>query len=199
MSLSKHGEGVAGKVVVSPSQIDTNLFHPASRKWSDIITAVGRLSPEKNFTALINAVALLPWVHLWILGDGPLREELSDLINRTCGDRGTLLGNIPNDQVASVLSWSEYFVLPSLYDQAPKSLLEAMSCECACIVSAQIGVVEDGVTGYLCQPTPDGIRTALEWAALDPTRRAVGEAARKHVLASQAGSGSMIQPRFDIG
>lgn len=177
------------KVTIVPSFIDTTLFHPAEIKWPNLVAAVGRLSPEKNIGTLIAVVAGLPWAHLWIAGDGPLHAELSKTVESIGDDRIVLLGNVPNARVAEILSRSEYFVLPSLYDQAPKSLWEAMSCACTCIVSAQVGVVEDRVTGYLCNPTPHGIQMAIERAREDPKRQMVCAAARKYVLAAQAGVG----------
>ena len=61
-----------GNIVVVPTHIDTDLFRPAD-KWPDLVAAVGRLSPEKNTVALIQAIAGLPWAHLWIFGEWSLR------------------------------------------------------------------------------------------------------------------------------
>ncbi|HAM41563.1 MAG TPA: hypothetical protein DCP69_09560 [Candidatus Omnitrophica bacterium] len=183
-----------GNIVVVPTHIDTDLFRPAAHRWPDLIAATSRQSPEKNIGALIAAVAYLPWAHLWVVGDGPLHWELSSLVASIWGSRIILLGSVPNDRVAGILSQSEYFVLPSLYDQAPKSLWEAMASGCLCVVSAQVGVVEDGVTGYLCDPDPSGIRAALERARMDPRRELVRDAARKYILAAQAGSRLKTNP-----
>ncbi len=180
------------KVIVTPPRIDTTLFRPAAHKWPDLVASVGRLSPEKNIGALITAAAGLSWPRLLIAGDGPLHVELSVLVESVGEERIVLLGSVPNDRVAGLLSLSEYFVLPSLYDQAPKALWEAMSCACTCIVSAQVGVVQDGVTGYLCDPIVVGIRAAIERARNDPGRERIREAARKQAVASQAGSGFEI-------
>lgn len=182
------------KVVVESPHIDTTLFRPAAHKWSDLVTAIGRLSLEKNIGVLVAAVAGLSWSRLWIAGDGPLHVELSQFVASVGSDRIVILGNVPNMLVAWMLSQSEYFVLPSLYDQAPKSLWEAMAAECTCVVSAQVGVVEDGVTGYLCNPTADGIQAALERARVDPSRERIRKAARKYVLAAQVGLGLAIDP-----
>ena len=89
-----------------------------------------------------------------------------------------------NSEVAKVLGQATYFVLPSLYDQSPKVVWEAMASGCACIVSAQVGIVEDGVTGWLMDPTVPGIRAGIERARNWPNRKVVCEAARKCVLES---------------
>ena len=166
-----------GKVVVTPPLIDTDLFRPGP-KYENLIVSVGRLSPEKNHAPLILAVAELPWTLLLIIGDGPLRPQLTRLAGAV-GRRVDVAGRMENSEVAKALGQATYFVLPSLYDQAPKVVWEAMSSSCACIVSAQVGVVEDGVTGWLCTPDVPGIRTALERARADPKRLQVAQNARR--------------------
>ena len=167
------------KVVVTPPQIDTALFAPGP-KYENLIVSVGRLSPEKNHAPLILAVAEIPWALLLIIGDGPLLAQLNRLAGAV-GRRVDVAWTMANSEVAKVLGQATYFVLPSLYDQAPKSLWEAMSAECACIVSGQVGVVEEGVTGYLCTPDVSGIRTALERARTDPKRSRMAQNARRLV------------------
>ena len=188
-----------GKVIVTTPRIDTTLFRPAAHKWLGLVAAVGRLSPEKNIAALISAVAGLSWPRLWIAGDGPLHVELYALVESVGDNRIVLLGNVPNDLVAVILSKSEYFVLPSLYDQAPKALWEAMACACTCIVSAQVGVVEDGVTGFLCNPTAEGIRVALERSKNDPKRDRIAQEARRWVKKAQVVSQAGITQRSGYG
>ena len=180
-------------------RIDTTLFRPAAHKWPDLVASIGRLSLEKNIGTLITAIAGLPWAHLWIAGDGPLHVELSKLVGSIWGSRIVLLGSVPNDKVAEILSRSEYFVLPSLYDQAPKSLWEAMGAACTCIVSAQVGVVEDGVTGFLCDPTVDGIRVALERAREHPRKGQIAQEARRWVKRAQGVSQAGITQRSGYG
>ena len=170
-----------GKITIHPPQIDLTRFQPHGLKWAELVVAVGRLSPEKNFGNLIHAVGQLDWPRLVLIGDGPLYGELCWLADAVGDDRVVLLGAIPNDRVARWLSLAEYFVCPSLYEQAPKVVWEAMASECACVISAQVGVVEDGVTGYLCDPDVCGIGTALERARKDENRREVAKAARKLV------------------
>ena len=46
-----------------------------------LITTMGRFVPRKGFATLIDAVASDPSFHLWIMGDGELRDELTDQAN----------------------------------------------------------------------------------------------------------------------
>lgn len=188
------------KVVVTPPQIDTTLFRPGP-KYENLIVSVGRLSPEKNIVPLILAAAELPWARLLIIGDGPLWEEVTRLA-AAVGQRVDVAGTMRNAEVAKVLAQATYFVLPSLYDQSPKALWEAMACSCACVVSAQVGVVEDGATGYLCDPTVCGIGTAMERARKDENRQRVVAAARYLAYATRYTFSDQIvagRPHADSG
>ena len=89
----------------------------------------GRLSPEKNHARLIRAFDLVhrenPSTRLVILGDGPLRSQLEELVN----DLGlvtavTLAGHQRNP--FAVVANSDCFVLSSNYEGQPMVLLEAM-------------------------------------------------------------------------
>ena len=178
------------KIIVTPPQIDTDLFRPRP-KYENLIVSVGRLSPEKNHAPLILAVAEIPWARLMIISDGPLAAQLIRLAVAV-EPRVVLTGSLPNAEVAKVLGQATYFVLPSLYDQSPKVVWEAMASSCACIVSAQVGIVEDGVTGYLCEPSVCGISTAIERARKDEKRQRVVKAARRWVEGHPSTSGSLI-------
>ena len=93
---------------------------------------------------------------------------------------------LPNNAIAELFKSHKYFVLPSLYEGLPKSLIEAMSSEMVCIgtnVSGIADLLADGVTGYLC----DGLDAAsiartMKRARADPANIAVAKAARSFVL-----------------
>jgi len=103
-----------------------------------VITAIGRLVPQKGFDVLIRAFAMLaedyPAWSLTIHGEGPERTALESLAaTLAVSDRVSLPGRT-NDS-ARVLNASSIFALPSRYEGFPMVLLEALSCGCACIAS----------------------------------------------------------------
>lgn len=97
---------------------------------SDLISFVnlGRLSPEKNQAALIQAFAKLhkkyPHTRLYIIGEGALMGELKSLITSLNLDGKVIMtGNMENPFM--LMKECDCFVLPSLHEGQPVSLLEA--------------------------------------------------------------------------
>ncbi len=81
-----------------PNYVDTELFKPTNGvKRERTLLFVGRIAPEKNLEALLQAVRALG-VKLTIVGEGKLRpklqEEFEDLQDRVVWE-----GNIPNSQL----------------------------------------------------------------------------------------------------
>jgi CDP-glycerol glycerophosphotransferase len=90
---------------------------------------VGRLSPEKNHGRLLRAFDLVhqedPMTRLVILGDGPLRDQLSRQIeNLGLTAAVSLPGHLPNPCV--IVANADCFVLSSDYEGQPMVLLEAL-------------------------------------------------------------------------
>jgi len=108
-----------------------------------LVGYIGRLSPEKGVSFLIEAASLLRGmgVHfrLLIIGDGPQKADLDRLVK----DRG-LEGRVVFAGFQSdVLSWLpalDVFVLPSLTEGTPMALLEAMAYGIPPVATAVGGV-----------------------------------------------------------
>lgn len=94
---------------------------PASRAECGIpdnaplLFGLGRLHSSKAFDTLIKVVARLDGVYLWIAGEGPMRQELEELIG-TLGvaDRVKLLGW--RDDRAALFQASDICVFSSRYE-----------------------------------------------------------------------------------
>lgn len=143
---------------------------------------VARLSPQKNHAALIAAMpavlARCPQLVLAFAGDGPLDEPLRASA-APFGPAIRFLG--ARDDVPDLLAAADLFVLPSLFEGLPLSLIEAMAAGLP-IVASEIGgideVVESGVTGLLVPP--DRLAGALIALLLDRERAAaMGRAGRQ--------------------
>lgn len=99
---------------------------------------MGRMSVEKNHTALIHAFSRLhekyETVRLFIIGAGPLDEKIRQCISDLdlCSYI-TLTGNIENP--FAFMKRSDCFILPSIHEGQPMVLLEARVCGLPIIVS----------------------------------------------------------------
>jgi len=120
------------------------------------MTYVGQLGPVKSVGTLLEALALLrpelPDLHLRIVGDGPLRAELE-----ARADRPDLAGGVSfvgyRTDVPAQLALADAFVLPSVNENQPLALLEAMGAGLACVASHVGGIPEVlADTGLLVPP-----------------------------------------------
>lgn len=152
--------------------------------------AVGRLSPEKAFERAIEAFANLapsfPQWSLAIAGDGPQRDQLQRLIDRRgIGGRVQLLGWV--EDIQSLLSASDAFVLTSHYEGFPVSLLEAMAAGLPCVaVNCESGpaeIIDHQQNGWLVpQDDPHTLELAMQQLMQSPElRRRLGSKARQVV------------------
>lgn len=140
-------------ISIIPNYIDTAKFYPtANEKIKNRIIFVGRLSKVKNIYNLIDAVEKAG-IDLDIYGAGELEQDLKEYI-RGRHVKIRLMGIVPNDSLPTVLNKYKYFILPSLHEGMPKTLLEAMACGLICIGTNVGGISEvivDRENGYLVE------------------------------------------------
>lgn len=121
------------------------------------VFTLGRICYQKN-PALFNSIAeLMPETKFLWIGDGELRNELTRENIEITGwlDRETALQRSMN---------ADAFILTSLWEGLPISLLESMYMKKLCVVSDVIGnhdVIHNKVNGFVCTH-PDEYRIALQ-------------------------------------
>lgn len=124
-----------------------------------VVGTVGRLTPVKDQQTLLRAVALLRQqapelaarLRVVIVGDGPLRGELEQLVTELQLTECVWLAGDRRD-VPALLHLMDLFVLPSLGEGISNTVLEAMASGLPVIATAVGGnleLVEDGATGAL--------------------------------------------------
>ena len=100
------------------------------------LVSVGRLSAQKNFRMLIDAMAIVhkahPAVTLKIFGDGPEKEDLTARIHEAGLDDCVWLMGKTSD-VAGELARADMFVFSSNYEGMPNALMEAMAAGLPCV------------------------------------------------------------------
>lgn len=120
-----------------------------------IILTTGRLAPQKGIEYLIRAVPLLiskiESFKLLIVGEGPLRDYLEDLVRELKIVQYVYFLGFRRD-VGDLLNIADVVVLPSLWEGLSIALLEAMAASKPIIttsIGSNIEVLEDGVAGIL--------------------------------------------------
>ena len=165
-------------------------------KYDRLMIHLSNFRPVKRVDAVVEIfqrVRQQVRAKLIFVGEGP---ELGRAM-RMVHDRGLscdveALGE--QDQVVPLLSVSDLFLLPSAQESFGLAALEAMACEVP-VVASRVGglpeVVEDGVSGFLCEPDDiDGMSKAAVDLLTNPSlhaqfARAGLERVRRHFCAGR--------------
>lgn len=143
---------------INPKELQPYLRENKKRGNLTVCT-VGRILPQKN-PAFFNRVAeLLPNVGFVWIGDGELRHLLT-------AANITVTGWTDRNEAMKRLAEADVFLLPSLWEGLPISLLEAMFLKKLCIVSDVIGnrdVIRTGMNGFIAG-TPEEFAGIIERA-----------------------------------
>ena len=106
----------------------------------------GRILYQKNPFLFNQIASLLPDIQFIWIGDGDLRTELTS-------DNIRITGWITREEALNIVKEADFFILPSLWEGLPISLLEAMYLKKTCLVSNVIGnrdVIVHKRNGMIC-------------------------------------------------
>lgn len=150
-----------------------------------VVLTPARLHEQKGHAYLLAAAAQVPKATFVLAGDGPLRAELERLAAElNVADRCIFLGY--RSDVSELLAAADVFVLPSLFEGLPVSVLEAMAAERP-VVATAIGGTDEAVThevtGLLVPPRdPTALAAAIRRLQADPPlARRLAAAGRERV------------------
>jgi glycosyltransferase involved in cell wall biosynthesis len=138
------------------------------REKEFVLGYIGRLSEEKGIKYLIEASSILNElgvpIRTLIIGEGPQREELKEWVRHLNISSRIIFAGFQRD-IDSWLPTIDIFVLPSLTEGTPMSLLEAMAHGIPVVATAVGGVpqvVDSGKNGILVSPgKPEQIKDAI--------------------------------------
>lgn len=165
----------------------------SDKKKPFVFVTTCRLVPIKNLEKLIKAFSKLvkgdseKHVELWVVGDGPLKDSLMQLVYRLgIQDSVKFLGFQEN--VFQFLEQADVFVLPSLREGSSVSLAEAMSYGLPSIVT-EIGgareILGESQSGLLVDPfSTDAIFSAMS-SMCKLSKEEIKEMGKKAIVTSQ--------------
>ena len=181
---------------VDPTIVSTNLDKIAFRRSlglqedAFLVCHVGRLDPQKNHVGLIEIFSRIGQnasdARLIMVGDGPLRNKIEDLVSETkLNDNVLFLGF--RDDAAAILALCDVLLFPSIWEGFGIVVLEAAMGGVPTVGSNIPGLTEavvDGETGILCD-VDDYSGMAAAVVKMYNNReflRMLGAAARERVL-----------------
>jgi glycosyltransferase involved in cell wall biosynthesis len=178
------------RIVTIPNGIPIGPIPPASEPEPLTFVSVGVFSPPKAIPMLIEAFATVrahhPDARLSLVGDGPERAHCEDVVHRL-GLGGAVTFEGFHDDVSPFLRPGRVFVLPSVNENFPLALIEAMAAGMACVASRVGGVPEVvGDAGLLVAPGDVGaLASELTSLAGDEQRRLdLGRRARERAASA---------------
>lgn len=150
------------KIVEINNPVDFRLINEMSYIENELefdkgcknLIAVGRLTYQKGFDLLINNMKFLKNenIKLFILGEGPERKNLEELIGKLqLKNKIFLIGRKSNPYI--YMKNADLFILSSRYEGFPNVLLEANFCGCYAICNNSPGgineIIKEPVNGTI--------------------------------------------------
>jgi glycosyltransferase involved in cell wall biosynthesis len=193
--------GIASDAAVRriPNPVAPEFLRPghAEPAGNPLVLFVGSLRPEKGVYVLLEAVADMAdggaSLDLALVGPGAL-GDVSDRVQRllTDGIGGVsveITGSVSQSEVADQMRRASAVVLPSLAENAPTVVMEAMAVGAPVVASRTGGIpdmIADGVDGVLVEPGDveslrEGLSRVLDSRDL---RRRLSEKARERAHAA---------------
>lgn len=181
--------GVDVPLEVIPNGIDLKPFKGASKdpglrsQLADdnktIFLYVGRLAVEKNLPMLMEAFSGLCQknlaVQLVMVGTGPIANQLKeDAVKMGIGTKVTFTGSIDHAALPAYFASSDVFVMTSINDTHPLTILEATGAGLPLIVvqsPAYHDTVIDGVNGMVTPNSAKAVTAAMENLVLNANLR----------------------------
>ena len=203
------GVVVPNAVTSAPADDALRPTHPAGPAPGPVIvTAVGRLAPEKGPDLLLAALRILneqgaaAALRVVFAGDGPLRSGLQA--------QAAAWGLAPYVEfsgafadLAPIMQRTDIVAHPTRNDGRSVSVLEAMAWAKP-VVATRVGglpeLIEEGVNGLLTPPDdPAALAAALHRLAQDPDlRRRMGQAGRARFLAGDFTVAAMVKATLAV-
>jgi glycosyltransferase involved in cell wall biosynthesis len=179
-------EGSRVRVVNNGVPPEFLSFHYDSDRAVDgPIVFFGRFNPNKGADVLLRAYAasgLQNQHELWLIGRGPMEEDLAKLISAMgLGEYVQIPGWKTHDELGAILQSCAFVVLPSLEENFSLAVLGAC-CVGAPVISTTVGgtpeIIVNNETGILVEPgSVNELQVAM--TAIATNRRAAVEMGRK--------------------
>jgi len=154
LKLTKHAVYVDNGININQLQKALNYTSKNSKEELFTVFTLGRICYQKN-PKLFNKIAkMMPNIRFLWIGDGELREQLT-------ASNIEITGWINREIALKKSMEADVFILTTLGEGLPISLLEAMYMKKPCIVSNVMGnrdVIHNGENGFICNKATEFVK-----------------------------------------
>lgn len=158
--------GIPRPQPIDRAEARANLGIPPDHQ---VLLYVGRLAKEKNLETLIQMVANIapahPRARLWMVGDGPYRDDMRALAARLgVGDRVKFVGAVPRNEVEQYYASADLFTFASVTETQGLVVQEAMQHGLPAVAISGGGAsdsIEDGVNGLVTKNVQEEFNSAV--------------------------------------
>ena len=167
------------RIVVKPNFVHPDPGPAREQGRGEYGLFVGRLSEEKGLRGLLAAWKRLSRpIPLFILGDGPIRQDVAGQIADLDLKDVTILGNVSREEVFRWMRGACFLVCPShWFEGCPLVLLEAFACGVPVIATGHgptAEMIDHGRTGLHVVPDDEAdLAAKVEWAWTHPAEMEV--------------------------
>lgn len=186
------------KIIAAPTGVDMRIFDVDAAKNvlkkelnigndANVIGTIAILRFKKGHHVLLDAVSevlkVFPKTVFVFAGDGPQEENIKKKMQELNLTNNVFLLGLRHD-IPDILKSLDIFVLPTLQESLPQSVMQAMAMGRPVIATTVGGlpeVVEDGISGILVEPeNPHALSEAVISLLKDKERmKKMGDAGRK--------------------
>lgn len=138
------------KLTLETKELETKIIDYNNIK----ICTIGRIGYQKNPDMFNRIATKFPNIQFTWIGEGNFKDRLTSSNIKITGWK-------ERKEVLQILNNNDIFILTSLWEGLPLSLLEAMYMKKICIVSNCIGnkdVIRDGENGYISENLEDFVK-----------------------------------------
>ena len=164
------------RISLLPHILLTDHEPPISRKafftpdTAKLIVVVGSLKFENGLDVLLDAIARISGLYIWIVGEGPLRSELEDkALEIGIKPRARFVGR--RYDAAALIGAADLVVCPARQDDVGSQVLEAWACEKPVIAADSLGPglpINHRENGVLVPvDDPRSMAEAIKWLMQD--------------------------------
>jgi teichuronic acid biosynthesis glycosyltransferase TuaC len=200
------------KVTVLRNGVDTRVFRPPADRAAartglglnrPTLISVGHLIERKGHHLVIEALRALPEWDLIVVGEGPERARLAEMVRTLgLGDRVRLLGARPHAELPALYGAADALVLASSREGWANVLLESMACGTPVVATDIWGnpeVVQDRAAGVIVERSAAAIAEGVRRLAAEAPDRSATRAYAEQFSWDDTTAGQLAVFRQVIG